>query len=186
MPTGGAYYSHVATVLVPVAMAQNARSSAQEKHAYSMHQDSLLWSRIQVLIAIQTGTLTGTFYFGQQDDILYAAMLSGLGLVLTVLLWILAERDQLHREKSLVESGVKATTIAPEFPLSIRGADIIRIVIVLLAYSDAVVLLLPFAERSLLVSILPVLAITFGMVAFSIKARADRELARIRNPPGRG
>jgi len=113
-------------------------------------------------------------------------MLSGLGLVLTVLLWILAERDQLHREKSLVESGVKATTIAPEFPLSIRGADIIRIVIVLLAYSDAVVLLLPFAERSLLVSILPVLAITFGMVAFSIKARADRELARIRNPPGRG
>src|SRR4051812_6947798 len=79
------------------------------KHAYGVHQDSLLWSRVQTLIAIQGATIGGTYYSRQY---LYGPMLvAWLGVVLTGLLWIIAERDQIHREQSRKESGVPATDI---------------------------------------------------------------------------
>jgi hypothetical protein len=119
------------------------------KHAYSVHQDQLVWSRVQTLIAVQTGTLAGTYYLGREPaDFTAASLLTALGLFLTALLWVVVERDQLHREKSRIESDVPETKIDPRFPLCLTGGRIIRLVVLVLAYSDILVLLLVRNEQS--------------------------------------
>jgi amino acid permease len=151
------------------------------KHTYSIHQDGLLWSRVQVLIAIQSATIAGTYYLVQKGQTLYACLLTALGLVLTVLLWIIAERDQLHREQSLALSGVEPTELAVGFPFAPKGAIIIRIVILLLMYADVVVVLVPYAERWVIALTLTALGFAFAMLLFEVTGRADREVERIRD-----
>src|SRR4051794_30762874 len=114
----------------------DAGEEKKAKHAYSIHQDGLLWSRVQTLIALQTAVLGGTVYFyrskDQPEEYYLAIPLICLGLILTVVLWIIMERDQLHRERSRMESGVRKTQIAPSFPLKFTGGSLIRFVIFLL------------------------------------------------------
>ena len=61
-----------------------------------------------------------------------------LGMALTVLLWSLAERDQLHRQRSLDDSRVRETNIDDIVPwyLKLKGGETIRIVFGLLLFSD--------------------------------------------------
>ena len=105
-------------------------SEAQKsaKHDYSIHQDNLFWSRVQTLMAIQTGTLAGSYYlaYEKQDNLEVAWCLTALGVILTALLWIIAERDQLHRHKSLLASEVPETIINPGFPLNLNGGSAVR------------------------------------------------------------
>lgn len=67
------------------------------KDQFSMHQDNLMWSRAQTLIAVQTAVLAGGY--GITEAAIGASVLV-LGILLTVAIWLLFERDRAHRESA--------------------------------------------------------------------------------------
>lgn len=67
------------------------------RHQEIIHQDSLMWSRAQTLIAIQAGTLAGIYVINDGQWLL-KVLLAFLGIVLTSFLIILRELDRSMRE----------------------------------------------------------------------------------------
>ncbi len=108
----------------------NDNDAKKAKDAFSIHQDNLVWSRSQTLIAIQGGTLAGAYGLRATPEL--SLPLLGLGLALTVLLWIVVERDQNHRDAAFRQSGLEET------PGTGKGVGrwLIRIALGLLLASD--------------------------------------------------
>ncbi len=72
-----------------------------------IHQDNLLWSRVQILIAIQGAVITGS-YFLRTTWISYLLLLNGI--FLTILLIFLVSKDQNDRDSNndlVNELGIK-------------------------------------------------------------------------------
>lgn len=106
----------------------------QAKDRFSIHQDNLFWSRTQTLIGLQVATLGGTYAL--QATILLAVGLMLFGIALTVILWIIAERDQDHRDLAFAESGLPPTRLNNQG----MGRLLIRIVFTILISADAFLL----------------------------------------------
>jgi hypothetical protein len=153
------------------------------KHDYSIHQDGLFWSRVQTLIALQSATLAGSFYLHTEakgQGPYFALLLTGLGMCLTVLLWIMAERDQLHREASRIAAKVPESKIEPSFPLCLSGESAVRWTIVLLLYADVASLLILNLGGTDSKGFLYFAAMGFGAVGFLIADHAEDEKKRLR------
>lgn len=170
-------------------MAKNITDAQKAKHDYSIHQDRLLWSRIQILIAIQSVTVAGTYYLLLTDPkrpdyaVAYPWLLTGLGILLTFALWILAERDQLHRDRSLAASGVLATDLTDVgFPFIPSGGTIIRFVILLLVFADIVVAIVPVASQFWIAVTLIVTGLVLSATLAGVTGAAGREKRRVMVP----
>ena len=108
----------------------NSNDKQKSKDAYSIHQDNLVWSRSQTLIAIQGGALAGAFSLRSHLELAWPWLI--LGAVLTLLLWGIAERDQNQRDAAFKETGLEVT------PGSGNGVGrwLIRVVFLLLLAAD--------------------------------------------------
>jgi len=107
----------------------------QAKHDFSMHQDNLFWSRIETLIAVQGGILAGSYALGQ-ENILLALPLVIAGAFITILLFSIAERDQLMRDQAFRESKVPPTEIVAQWHTPFRGRSLVRAVFIMLLIAD--------------------------------------------------
>jgi hypothetical protein len=119
----------------------------KSKDAFALHQDMLLWSRVQTLIAIQGGTLAGIYSLntGASPNAYVSVLLAGLGLIMTVLLLFIAERDQIARNEAFELTGYSPTLVDPVRYLGIRGKGLVRLVFVILMTADIALLLLMLA-----------------------------------------
>lgn len=104
--------------------------------SYYLHQDHLMWSRIQTVIAVQAGSLGGAYTI-RQDSPYIAVLLMVLGVILTVLLYFLLKRDEQIRDVIEKFMGSPFPLIPePSWPALLRGRSIIRIVFTLLLFVD--------------------------------------------------
>ena len=104
-------------------------------HDFSLHQDTLLWSRVQTLIAIQSGTLAGT-YFLQSSNRPMAIVLMCLGIALTLLLFFIMLHDQIARDQASDDSGVPWTKWARRWYAPLSGGESMCLVYLLLVAAD--------------------------------------------------
>jgi hypothetical protein len=65
--------------------------------SYAIHQDNLMWSRLQTLGIVQVAALSGAYAL--RADTGLALSVLALGVVFTMLLLFLLKRDQLMRDK---------------------------------------------------------------------------------------
>lgn len=72
--------------------------------SYRLHQDALMWSRLQLLVGIQGGVLSGAYLLKELPFL--GAVLLILGVVLTAVLLATMLRDQAYRDlhSGLIES----------------------------------------------------------------------------------
>jgi hypothetical protein len=77
------------------------------KHDFAMHQDNMLWSRLQLVVAIQGGVLGGMLYV--RSELFLAMGLALLGTTLTILAGLTMWRDDKLGSKAFEESGVPKT-----------------------------------------------------------------------------
>ena len=91
-----------------------------------------------VLMALQGAILAGIY---SVDDHATAVLVTVVGLVLTGLLWQIAERDQFHRDAAFADSGVLRSTRVPPWYLNLKARYSIRLVFIILMVSDVAVLL---------------------------------------------
>jgi hypothetical protein len=107
----------------------------------ALHQDRLLWSRVQLLIAVQGAVLAGSYAL--RASWLAPAIL-GFGAALTLLLISLVEKDQLDRDvnqklldelgsrclpEDLRNPGIRFTAKIPKGSLILRGRHVLRLVL---------------------------------------------------------
>lgn len=114
---------------------QEMTEREKSKDTFSIHQDNLVWSRTQTLIAIQGGVLAGAY--AVQCSLLLAVPLLLLGIALTVILWIIVERDQDHRDRAFHLSGLRPTRP----PAWITGRHLIRVALSLMLFADEYLLI---------------------------------------------
>lgn len=62
-----------------------------------IHQDSLLWSRLQTMGVIQIGTISAAF--GAKLNVPFSICILVFGLILTLCIFFLLQRDRLDRKK---------------------------------------------------------------------------------------
>lgn len=87
-----------------------------EKLSFIMHQDNLMWSRLQTIAVIQIGALSAAYGLRKTEWLSLAIL--GFGLVLTPLTFFLLKRDELCRMKieeqlPQLDWGVDRTWFAP-------------------------------------------------------------------------
>lgn len=80
-----------------------------------LHQDAMLWSRVQLLIAIQAGVLGGSTALRSNSDL--AASLLILGAFFTTLLLLLARKDELDRDVNVPLLDALGQRILAQMPL---------------------------------------------------------------------
>ncbi len=90
----------------------------QAKHAFAMHQDNMLWSRLAVLALVQGAVLAGGY--GARADLPVVRGLMIVGLLLTALVGLTMWRDDNLGEAAFGDSRVPKTH--PKFsPWWFRG-----------------------------------------------------------------
>ncbi len=62
----------------------------------AVHQDSLMWSRVQIILAVQGGVLVGAY--GTRAEALVASSLLVFGAAVTLVVLVMMGRDRLFRQ----------------------------------------------------------------------------------------
>jgi hypothetical protein len=104
------------------------------KHDYALQQDSLLWSRVQMLIAGQAGILAGAYVVREHRAV--AIPLVAIGIVFTLLLFNLIQHCRFRRDRAFEESGVSRAEPPRTCCAPLRGREIIWLVFVILLVVD--------------------------------------------------
>lgn len=107
------------------------------KHDFAMHQDKLLWSRMQLLVAVQGGALVGVYSLPTKD-FLIAVGLAVLGFLLTCLILLTMIRDDSLGSRAFEESGVPASVTG--LPWWFKGRYFAYAAIGLLLLADVLLL----------------------------------------------
>ena len=104
-----------ATPRTPSGSSQDATLYAAVLRHY-LHQDAILWSRVQVLLAIQAGVLAGAVALRTNAFVAAAVLL--LGAFFTLLLLLLGLKDELDRDINLplLDALARRITAAAPFP----------------------------------------------------------------------
>jgi hypothetical protein len=114
----------------------------KEKLAYSQYQDKLAWSRANYLIAVQGAALAGIYSIRESRTAAFC--LAVLATIITIMIWLVAERDQFVRDRAFIESGVTATDTSKAPDLArLKGKYAYRVVFVLLLLADFVAIFMP-------------------------------------------
>ena len=120
------------TNLIP---ADNVELSQDQALSFVLHQDNLMWSRIQTMQAVQLAGLGGCYAL--RDTVWLAISILFLGAMLTVLVFCILKRDQLIRDKLLPASKldwrVPLTWYAP-----ITGTQVTWMILIVLLLADMV------------------------------------------------
>ena len=95
--------------------------------SHYVHQDRLLWSRVQLLIAIQGAVLAGSYSL-RDHWLAFGILLAGS--VITILLILLVEKDQRDRDMNLGIMDILGHRLLPadlrEQPILMTSSWIIR------------------------------------------------------------
>ena len=104
------------------------------------HQNTLMWSRLQTVGVIQGGVLAAAYKAQLDHCSVLAAFILLLGAVLTILIWITMERDEVYRDaaRSKIQERYHTKDILPDpesndFP---RGKHIKIWIMLLLLFAD--------------------------------------------------
>jgi hypothetical protein len=120
--------------------------------AFYNHQDQLLWSRVQTWFAIQAAGIGVAYTVGHENLVVSLGAL-GLGLLFTVLIFFLTQRDQQIRDvnRKLVEELAEKLGSAektesrfrvwcdPKWPARLRGRHILWIAFATVLVADVIV-----------------------------------------------
>ncbi len=114
----------------------NMSDVQKAKHEYSLHQDTLLWSRVQWLTAIQSAALAGIYLV--RHDRCVSLLLAVLAIALTFLLLMIAERDHHQATQAFLQCGIPETPVDRSGLRSIRGLVLNRLIYSALILADVV------------------------------------------------
>lgn len=110
------------------------RLPPKEILAFVIHEDRLKWSRLQALAAVQAGVLAASY--AVRHDLWFATSIVVAGIILSVLLFFLMQRDQLIRDANIrLVSGI-VTDPPRRWFAPLRGREILRIAFVVLVFVD--------------------------------------------------
>jgi hypothetical protein len=110
-----------------------------------MHQNTLLWTRLQTLAALQLPVLAGWYFFYQQSKFPLAACVALLGTILSALIWELfhcdADRRNYLRKKLLEVDQIEGKIIFPDMRTWISGFRVMELIVGLFLAIDSILTL---------------------------------------------
>ncbi|MBI1811645.1 MAG: hypothetical protein HY035_11565 [Nitrospirae bacterium] len=103
--------------------------------AFYLHQDRLMWSRVQTIVAVQGAVLGATYSLRKYDYFVWCGILA-LGVMLTVLIFFVMKRDQQVRDEIAEQIGNSFPLIPPPKWPALRGRFAIFLIVVILVGTD--------------------------------------------------
>jgi hypothetical protein len=117
-----------------VRMPLPARIEWPQAFTFVLHQDNLLWSRLQTMQAIQVASLAAGYSLAAQKTLALGVVL--LGSFLTVLLFGLLKRDELIRDQVMKDYLILDWSAKPRWFAPLRGGTTAWVLLGVLLFAD--------------------------------------------------
>jgi len=112
----------------------DSRLSPDNMMSFILHQDNLMWSRIQTIAFVQLAALSAAYSVRSQRWL--ATSLIGLGLFLTFLLFGLLRRDEMQRSKIHDQFPALKWTVGRKWYSPLTGRETTWVFLVTLLITD--------------------------------------------------
>ena len=110
--------------------------------SYFIHQDALMWSRLQVLAVVQLATLSATYYVLESSkSTVLPVILLVIGAVMTILVFLLIKRSEAYRDrikKQWLAKQFAGFDVPLKWPAVLRGGEVASVILILALIIDIV------------------------------------------------
>ena len=102
--------------------------------AFFLHQDNLMWNRLQTMGVIQIGTLSAAY--GLKSNRVFSACILALGVILTLCVFFLLKRDEVVRMRLEEQLDSLDYNVDRKWYAPLKGREIAWILLAAIILSD--------------------------------------------------